>query len=482
MFHACLDGVTIAADRSDVLAAVIGSGVDERVLATRLLLSGGLYPLDELSIWQRVSSLPADYCLVLEPDGRSRTRRWWHCPDPVLSLTDGAEEVRAALIAAVGTCTAGGGTISADLSGGLDSTSLCHLAKGGPARLVTQHVLPADPSNDDIMWARRAQASLPQAQHITVGEQVPSIFAGVTGSMDLVEEPAGWTRDPARTRYLIDLAIAAGSRLHLMGGGGDELFTYLPTYLHDLIRSKPLTALSRLRSYQLKHGARLLPLMRALVDRTSFRRWLTRVADHVDAGPRDAPLAWGPMLTLPSWATPHAVEITRDVLREVADTAPVPLARQRGQHLALMHVRVGANGVRHLDQGLDLPHAAPFLDDAVVEAVLSVRLDERALPHRYKPLLTTAMHGILPDPLRQRSTKGVYDTDVYQGFRQNRAELLDLFDTAMLAQRDLIDPDRLRRFILGPHPHSRDLGALDPTLSAEVWLRSLTTSVLTRLS
>ena len=116
---------------------------------------------------------------------------------------------------------------------------------------------------------------------------------------------------------------------------------------------------------------------------------------------------------------------------------------------------------------------APFLDDRVVAAVLSLRLEDRiATGGGFKPVLGAALRGIAPDSLLGRTTKGHATAEVFTGLRRHRRELAELCDTSRLARLGLVDTDALRAVVLGSH-HSLDpLIALGNTLGCEAWLRS----------
>ncbi|MEU3753441.1 asparagine synthase-related protein [Streptomyces olivoreticuli] len=480
VFHALMDGATVASGRCDVLATATDAPVDEEVLVTRLLAAGAVHPVEERSTWRGVTAVPPDHCLVIEPDGRSGLRRWWTAPEPALPLAEGAEALRQALSAAVDSCTAGGGTVSADLSGGLDSTSLCFLAAHGPARLVTTHRQGADPVNSDAVWAERARAALPEAEHHSVGqEEAPLWFAGVHGPYPPLEEPGAWVRDTARLADLARRMSMAGSRLHLAGHGGDELFSVTPRYLHDLVREHPAKAPAHIHSHRIRFRQPLRPLLRALAERTTYAEWLRLAVEEMDAlptAPTAPSMAWGPALRMPPWATPEAVRTARTLFREAVAAGPEPLAPHRAQHTAVQYARTAGAAVRRIDQATTrsgLPLAAPCLDDPVMEAALSVRLHERAGRTAYKPLLTAAMDGLVPAPLLARTTKGDYSTDFYIALARHRAELLELFDGSLLADMGLIDASVLRAALLVPHPTPHIVTHLSQTLACETWLRSL---------
>ncbi|WP_414166968.1 asparagine synthase-related protein [Streptoverticillium reticulum] len=481
VFHARIDGATVAAGSPSRLASLTGAEMDESVLALSLLSVPVFHPLDNRCVWRGVQALGPDQCLLIERDGRARTARWWQPPQPVLSRTEGAAAVRRALVDAVESCTTGGGTISADLSGGMDSTSLCFLAARGPARLVTLHLTGVDPDNDDTTWATGAAAALPDSEHLRPEHaQLPTWLAGI-GSLDVsTDEPGGWVRDVGRCAALIPLLVGRGSRLHLVGIGGDELFCALPPHLHDYIRSHPLAAIGRMQRQRAAESAPLWPVLRELADRSTYARWLTAEAGRLAVPPpsargRELPSpAWGPELRMPPWASPEAVDLVHRLLREAADGAE-PLAPQRGQHAALTYVQTGGRGIRHMNQvttGLGLEYAAPYLDDNVIEAALSVRVHERNAPHRFKPVLATAMRGIMPDPLLERRTKGDFTADFHAGLRANKAALLRLFDDSRLARAGLIDADAVRASLIGPQTGPDAQRLMEPTLACEAWLRS----------
>ncbi|MEU7229805.1 asparagine synthase-related protein [Streptomyces chrestomyceticus] len=483
VFHARVGGATVAASRADVLASACCAPVDERQLALRLLASPPPYPLaDGGCLWRGVHAVPDGHGLLLEADGRATVRRWWTPPVPELPLAQGADAVRRALTAAVDSCTAERKTVSSDLSGGMDSTSLCFLAARGPARLVTFRWESVDPANDDAAWAARATARLPGAEHVLPGRAgAPLWFSGMDSLDGAGDEPGVWVRDSAKLTTLAGLMTARGSALHLSGGGGDELFAALPPYLHDVLRSDPRSVPGRVRRQRAARPQPLLRLLRGLADRSTFSRWLTAWADHLVPDPAKPPparfmsgTAWGTFSAMPPWATPAAVGAVRSVLREAAADAPEALAAQRGQHAALAGVQMCGRAFRQVDQaatGLGLPYAAPFLDDSVIEAALSVRVADRGAPDRYKPVLATAMRGVVPDDLLARSTKGEYTADFYFALRRNRAALAELFNESRLARAGLLDTAALAAGLARPHLPPDVMRALDNTLACEVWLR-----------
>lgn len=477
VFHAELGGVAVASGRADTLAALTGAGIDPDVLALRLASVPVVYPLEEHCVWRGVKGVRPDHCLLLDAAGRASTGRWWSPPEGALSFDEGAVTVRGALETAMSARTDAGGTISADLSGGMDSTSLCFLAAAGGSRLFTTTWQAQDPANEDSYWAQRSALALPDAEHEFIArDRAPAWYTDPAGVMAPAEEPFGWVHDRVKLLAMLERVAARGSRMHLCGGGGDQLFS--PSPAHDLFRIHPVSALRDLRCRHLFHRQALLPLLGALGDRTAFTDDLARSADRLTTGTTTRPplLGWGPGVRMPPWATADATQAVAGTLRAAAAKAPEPLSPRRGLHQTLQDLRACADATRRFDQytndTLGIGYATPFTDDAVIEAVLSVRPGERVATLRYKPLLAAAMSSIVPAAVLARRTKGEYTADANAGLRHNRQDLLDLFGNSRLADAGLIDPTVLRTALQRP-PTTQLHGALAVTLGCEVWLRSL---------
>lgn len=479
VYYARAAGITIAADNTQVLASLAGMTIDINAVALRLAYPQLPDPLDDQSLWQDVQNLAPDCYLVLNSNGYARTRRWWSPPEPTLPLTEGAVVVRQALMDAVATRTAGGGVISADLSGGMDSTSLCFLAASETTKLLTVRRVEADPGSDDDLWARRAATTLTGAEHLGFAHnEAPPIYANVTNIEEHVDGPYRWIRTRSRHVHLVELLAKKGCRQHLTGHGGDELFGAFPSYLHTLMRTHPRIAIRHVRGFQALRRWSWQDTMHAMIDRATFAGWLAAGADWL-SDPPPAPttpqLGWGWPVRMPPWATRGAVEAARELFTRAAAEIPVPLADSRAQHEAVQYIRTCGRAVGQVadlasDAGTRL--AAPYLDDRVVEAALAVRLHERMTPWQYKPLLAAAMHGVVPDEILGRTTKGDFTADVYAGLKQNREHLLELFDDSVLAKRGLINPEILRKVILGLHPTFGTLIPLEQTVACETWLRA----------
>ncbi|MYY84396.1 MULTISPECIES: lasso peptide isopeptide bond-forming cyclase [unclassified Streptomyces] len=479
VFHAEIDGVRVAATRADMLATVLGLDPDVEELAVRLLWPAP-YPVFETSMWRAVDAVPPQAAVVVAADGRTvRHTQWWTPPEPVRPLIEAAPLIRRALQEAVEARTRQGGVVSCDLSGGLDSTSVCFLADRSPAHVVASTWPGRDPADTDLSWAERAMAYLPDVEHVVWDPDAsPLVYEDLLGIDDLLDEPTIGVMDRSRVLHHLPGLAARGSRLHLTGIGGDHVAWCSEAYYHRLLRTRPLFALRQLRGFRALWQWPLGGTLRALADFRPYGKWLADAAGDL-RGPLPPSVAtglgWGMAPRLFDWVTPEAERMARRALLGAASTAS-PLHPDRGLHTDLEQIRSCARVIRQWDRmaaRAGLPMASPFLDDRVIEACLAVRPSERVTPWRYKPVLSAAMRGIVPEECLQRNNKATASMDASNGLREHRADLLALWEDSRLAELGLVDGAELRRLARRPASPGLSDAILYSTIAAEVWLRGL---------
>ncbi|MCB5182192.1 asparagine synthase-related protein [Streptomyces antimicrobicus] len=478
VFHGRTGSVVVAADRAAELAALLGAPVDTAQLALRLFHPVPA-PLDQRALWHGVEAVPPGSALVVTEGRTARTHRWHRPPEPHLGAAEGATAVREALRAGVALRTTGGGLISADLSGGMDSTAICFLAAGRlrDTRLIACTSTGDETENEDGHWARLAARALPDTEHLVIGEhELPLFYDGVLDDRDRWDAPSPFAVSRNRATALVARMAARGSRLHLTGIGGDHLFFGGAVHYHSLLTRRPWLALSRLRGYRTLYAWPRREVLRELADRRGYREAFAGLTVRTSGSLSLSRPGFGWMhpLVVAPWFTPDCLDTAERVLADAAGSVR-PYAADRARHVELAAVYSGTQDVRAYDDAArqaGVPVAHPFFDDHVVDAALSVRPEDRATPWAYKPLLARAMTGIVPERNLTRSTKGDGTPDAVAGLHRHREELAALWEDSALAEAGLVDPGRLRRLCLAPGSPELADNALYSTLACESWLRT----------
>ncbi|MGW1974455.1 asparagine synthase-related protein [Streptomyces sp. NPDC001889] len=464
----------VAASHAALAAWLSRAPVDEGRLAVRLA-SPAATPLAELTPWRGVDAVPGGSGLRLDRDGTARTVRWWRPPEATAPLREGAPLLRTALRDAVATRVPEGAPLGADLSGGLDSTSLCFLAAEAGASLVTATIQWTGGGNTDAEWARRAAGRLPLRERFAYrGDALPPFFSHTGRPGPVLDEPL-LVRDLDQQGPFLRGMLGHGAVTRLSGLGGDHVVQAPEQYLFALVRRRPATAARTVRAELAEHRWPTVRTLRTLLAPPSHTAWLAGLAGAVRSGVRvpGRLQPWGPVPVLPPWASPLAREAVAALLEERAAAGAGPLDPRPALHARLALARSAGRSaglVEELYAGV-LPTHAPFCDDAVVAASLAVRPEESADPFAYKPLLTAAMAPVVPAGLLLRDTKDSSVVHWYEGLEHNRGALAALAGDSALAALGLVDGRRWREALLSPRQASGSPPAFEKSLALEIWLR-----------
>ncbi|MER7399691.1 albusnodin/ikarugamycin family macrolactam cyclase [Streptomyces sp. NPDC000151] len=473
-------GRTQWATSARALAHRVGAAVDHASMTARLLCPTVPEITGPGTAFAGIRRLPGGHALVVDRRGRHSLHPY---EEPrTLPFTDAAGELRDALVTAVTTRARSAKKLTADFSGGLDSTSLVLLAADtSHADVLAVTDADATSLNDDVRYAQRAAAGRPAVHHTLVSDAEGVFFA------ELLEAPATDQPFPDAARWRMRAAyqrpcIEYGSDVHLTGSGADTLLAASPSYLADLARSRGIPALLRhcLARARLRH----LPVYAvvtaaARLSRTTHAAALRRLARDLATDPaaaRPAPparLHWVMASGLRAWLTPDARRYLSLRTEAAADHCAVQ-PQCTSSHRAWAELREFGTyeaELRNQAHALGLPHHAPYLDNAVVRAAMAVPVAARASTIVQKPLLGAALQGLVPDWLLRRRTKGAYDGNAYAGLRRNTDTLHSLLAHSELAAEGWIDASAARteldRLAVGVPGR---LAALEALIAAELWL------------
>ncbi|MEU1789981.1 asparagine synthase-related protein [Streptomyces sparsogenes] len=478
LFSTSIAGITIAANRISALGGLRRLTLAEEQLAMHLLAFAPPWPLSERSVWREVDSLPFAHYLSLGPDGTSEQIRWWTPPEPELPVDVAAPEFRKALVAAVAARAGTSAAIGADLSGGMDSTSLCFLAAGQGGRLVTVRRRMMDPVNCDDSVAGRAAADLPDAEHIVLDGDTASPYYDSPDRDDLaMDEPPPFIAMASHMEDIARIMASRGVTMHLQGHGSDELAATGTTYANAMAQRSPIAALGMVRAMRARRRWSLGTTLRVVRPFPPYAEWLRRSSGGLLSPPDiESDVGWEPAPQLPPWASREAAALVQDALRRTVAADPQPMSSIPAQHEILRCIRVNGWIVRFantLGERFGVSFEAPFLDDRVVETALSVRLADRYVAGRHKPVLAAALRGTVPDYVLDRTTKSHFTMDIYAGRKRSLPKMREMCEESRLADLGLIGREGLRRVLSGIMPDPMHMGPLEKTLACEAWLRSL---------
>lgn len=412
------------ASSARALAALAGGAVNNDRLLTEIHpAEASDLPDDYGTFFAGVRQLPPGARITLR-GGRSEIHDVWF-PRPIDG--DPTMRLREAIIGAV----RARGNVTCDLSGGADSSALTVAAARVNADGVLAFTLhPAGvQAGGDLDHARAVVQSSPRIRHRLLPLTSSHLPYGDLDSLPATDEPAPSTIANAQLRYQLATIAESGSGAHLTGDGGDSVFRTPDEHLADLLRG--------------------LRLRRVIVEATALGR-LRRVAPYGLLA-NAFRLAW-------RGQSAHQMD-SQDDLATAAIAAEV------------RHVARSARADVQLAERVGVDLHNPLLDPAVVHAVVTSSLAQRAGRHQYKPQLYAAMRPWLPDSVRGRITKGSFHADYYLGLRRHIAEVTELL-SGHAADLGLVDRTKMST---AARQAAAGLGTerIDRALRVEAWLRAL---------
>ena len=272
---------------------------------------------------------------------------------------------------------------------------------------------------------------------------------------------------PGGVGRVLEVARTEGSRVLLLGMGGDQLL-FESGVLVDLARHGQLLTLAsetlRGRPYTFAPGRHLF----AQALRSAAPSWARRAFRAVLPRPPPAPPAWlGPAL-LPLWPPP-ATSYSDPAPSEVQDDVRGLLAGC-GTHVSVEIMELAAARA-----GLQL--RLPFLDRVLVEWVHSIPWQRRLPRGLMKRLLRDAMAGIWPAELAQRREVAIADDYIVWCLSRSVPLLVPTMEESRWEAAEFVDHGEATRLLASVRGRAdakcRTWVELWAILALETWLRGL---------
>jgi asparagine synthase (glutamine-hydrolysing) len=367
--------------------------------------------------------------------------------------------------------------ILADLSGGLDSSSIVCMADDiltkestATPRLNTySHYDLGEPDGDDLHYLTiiEKKRGVP-GHHLNIAQYPnsllpdPEAFAAAPGTLG---------RAPELERECERIWSSGGYRVRLCGIGGDEMLAGVPDprpELADLIvRARPLQFMRQVTAWSLvkrqpwahivlRAAALLVPasVQAHLIKEAELAPWLsTLFARSCRLSRRQL----GPMERFGFWL-PSRQECARTVV------AMSLLMAKSDDSIAGREVRY------------------PYLDQDLVEFVLSIPREQLIRPGQRRSLMRRALRSVVPDEILLRRTKGTTARRPLLAVATEWKELDRLLDSSLSAQCGYVSQVKFHDALLAAKQgDAPQLVRLLRTLSFELWLQQLVNRGLVRL-
>lgn len=425
----------------------------------------GAFPSLQRTVFAEVRSVPPGATLTWQR-GSQRTRRYWSAHDfsidPSLNGEEQIEVFRDLLVRAVTNRLTGRSDTWAQLSGGLDSSSVVSVAQtleesktvpAGVAGTVTLADSLGDGNESEYVAAILERYPVRNEQVADYWMWQPDGF-----NPPLTDRPYAAYPFFARDCRMRDIVLTGGGRVLLSGEGADHYLTGSLYYVADWISkgqlSKAIREITRWSGilktsfWRLAFQYAFMPLLPPPAHR--LMAWDSQIpAWLIAAGPGRGSLI-NRMPNPRKLATPAGSKYVGQIAYSVANVASAARADI-------------------LETSLEMRY--PFLYRPLVEFSLRLPHGMRSRPHARKWILRQAVHGVVPERVRMRIGKGRIGGRVAWSLLHERKRIDAMLRDAIIGQLGFVDTRKLRiAFDRAGREQVKVRGEAVRTLSLETWL------------
>jgi asparagine synthase (glutamine-hydrolysing) len=480
------EGVAAGTHIGPLLDSQTSRTLNQEYLADYLTL--GLLTLEESAdgrtVYEGVRRVLSGSIVVFQlPSGKIAERRYWDWlqrqVDPGTDdIGQLGEQYLGRLRDAVRTRLRG--RSAADVSGGMDSTSVALIARDCLQGREPLHALALVYERLPYLARERPYLESALAQPGLTPHRINGDELVDFGNFDTApahDEPCPWLFRLGFQEALDAGAARAGAATALTGLGSDEMLDMQPSYLADLLRSGRLwTAWSEASRWAAAQNSNVWEQLR----RHGFD-YLLPASMRMGLGNwlRGGYAPWGRQTewTIAPWVRFDFARRMDLRARILANCCRIHHAcRPVGVSMALWRIRQNYGDFCRLNlaapHGMMLTH--PFLDPRVLSLGVGIQSRIRPQPGVQKPILAAAMRGILPECILNRANKGHFNEVCYVGLSRNLRRMEALIDEAPVDEFGFLDKgallDCLQRAALGNATGASSMSSMGRTLSLLLWL------------
>lgn len=463
LYYASRQGLVEFSSRAEVLSN--GMQFDLQYLTE---YAAGVNPSDDRTAFAGVLAIPP--ACTAEADGGSvSVRRFWaptdFITDEKLDGQDVLLEFRDLFCSAVRSTISDGEEIWAELSGGLDSSSIVSVASILAEAGAVSTGIAGTLTYSDSVGAGADERAYANAVVRRFKLRNELLIDYVLWQEDGASPPLTDTPDTryllfARDRAAARIMKAAGGKILLSGLGSDHYLMGNMLFFADWIARG-----------QVRRAIREM-LACATLGRVSFWQ-LAYLNAALPLLPRFAQRVVIPDQRIPSWIPATLVRRFGISARRTAVDSYAGRIRQKYAHEVAIATSAIPAGVDHGVLTDEIEMRYPFLNRALVEFALRLPPTMCRRPNARKWILREAMHGILPEDVRTRRWKGTFDGRIAWSLVHERDRIACMLKAPVVGDLGCVDVAKLRTSVeAGAHAAHHERASVLRVLALETWLRA----------
>ena len=428
---------------------------------------------NERTIYRRITRLAPGHAVIVQHGNLKNVTYWQLDSNKAIQYkTDEEyeEHFREIFSNAVRARLRARGPVAADLSGGLDSSSIVCMSEeiygenpGPRSHLLTYTDLYESPKVQEAKWVNAVVGKY-GLQTLSRNASASLLLPDFNPHIHRWDEPTlkilGLPDIRGKGKILSD----RGLKVLLSGVGGDQvlLASPSPTHLADLfrrlrwwallqeavrwqkIRSRPV--LDVLFKYAVKPVLHPNTMFDLYKSNEGFLPWVNR-----------------------DFQRRHDVE-SRMLHRRGFLPRRFKSAFKQRHYLGIMRTSAALAEAFMMNVPVEVRY--PYLDQRLVEFVFAIPADQKLRPGETRSIMRRSMRGILPEMVRTRRSKGWFGETLFMKLARDRTLLRNWLKSSYAASYGYLDPTEFcRELELALTGFSRNSTSFMAALSLELWLR-----------
>lgn len=473
LYYAYHDGRACWASMPDAVLAALGKSleVNRRYVAAYLSFDNNPF----LSPFRHVTPVPPGHFVAINAE-RVTTVRFWNIRDYVrgqktMGDEEYEEQFRSLFFSSVRNRLCADKPVAAQLSGGLDSSSIVCAADrlvGSSRELTTKlitvsHVFDRGWKSDEREFIRIVEADRGVAGIHLREDDAPIL--GCWPDPEFVSFPNPVFFTGAHIIQVLEAMRSEGARVLLSGHGGDHVLMsgeHVPLELADFLRRGRVTTLiGRLLSWsrateipvpELLWTAAVRPCIRSSIDPQPIRtpRWLHDKLRHEIGDDTRSRTGWKELEGLPPSKKAFCATVEEGI--------GIVAAGHTGLYTTLGRIEA----------------RFPCLDRLLIEFLTAVPTQQLYRPAETRSLQRRALRGVLPAKIAQRTSKGMPEHAITIAIGIRYEFLRNLILNSVACGNQYVDQEKMVALLEGArHGVGTSITGLVRFVSLEFWLRAI---------
>lgn len=430
-------------------------------------------PAAHLTPFLGIRAVPASSLVVISPEKQTTRRYWDFDASKQIRYTAEAqyeEHFRAVFAESVRARLRSDSPIMAELSGGLDSSSIVCMADtlidtgvAETRRLDTlSYYDDSEPNWDERPYFAKVEEKRGRTGcHIDVGSPDPSTFH--VHSNQFAATPGGLKQSSDAARQFSAYMRSQGNRVLLSGIGGDEVMGGVPTPTPELANLLANAEFGKLAS---QLGTWAL---------SKRKPWFHLLSETICEFLPSAFIANSPYEQSAAWLSADFAKRHRIALggyrTRLRLLGPRPSFQINLSTLEALRRQLACSA---LPSELLYEKRYPYLDRRLLEFIYAIPREQLVRPGQRRSLMRRALRGMVPDEILERKRKAFVSRQPLATLASNWSEIDKLSGNLLCAQIGIVESEKFLHVLQrARHGIEAPVIRIMRTLGLEFWLRTL---------